>query len=162
MYPNILIPTDGSELSEKAVSHGIALAEQMVTVLTVLFHPLRFLGRIMQKNNEGTHAFQDTGSGSSMISREGDRGGQVRWTLISNHGERWGREVAWAASAGHKAAVHWIAVLRENNYKLRRIESVPRTASAPADGVAATEELALTRRSRPGRYVLARLVQFRW
>jgi nucleotide-binding universal stress UspA family protein len=39
MYINILIPTDGSELSEKAVSHGIALAERIdakVTVLTVL------------------------------------------------------------------------------------------------------------------------------
>jgi nucleotide-binding universal stress UspA family protein len=30
MYTNILIPTDGSELSEKAVSHGIALAERMI------------------------------------------------------------------------------------------------------------------------------------
>jgi nucleotide-binding universal stress UspA family protein len=39
MYTNILIPTDGSELSEKAVSHGIALAKRIganVTVLTVL------------------------------------------------------------------------------------------------------------------------------
>jgi nucleotide-binding universal stress UspA family protein len=26
MYTNILIPTDGSELAEKAVQHGIALA----------------------------------------------------------------------------------------------------------------------------------------
>jgi nucleotide-binding universal stress UspA family protein len=39
MYTNILIPTDGSELSEKAVSHGIGLAKRIgakVTVLTVL------------------------------------------------------------------------------------------------------------------------------
>ena len=43
MYTNILIPTDGSELSEKAVQHGMALAKRIgakVTVLTVLpdFH----------------------------------------------------------------------------------------------------------------------------
>ncbi len=39
MYTNILIPTDGSELSEKAVNHGIALAKRIgakVTVLTVV------------------------------------------------------------------------------------------------------------------------------
>jgi nucleotide-binding universal stress UspA family protein len=43
MYTNILIPTDGSELAEKAVHHGIALAKRVgakATVLTVLppFH----------------------------------------------------------------------------------------------------------------------------
>ena len=43
MYSNILIPTDGSELAERAVHHGIALAKRIgarVTVLTVLlpFH----------------------------------------------------------------------------------------------------------------------------
>ena len=43
MYTEILIPTDGSELSGKAVDHGIALAKRIgakVTVLTVLpdFH----------------------------------------------------------------------------------------------------------------------------
>jgi len=43
MYNNILIPTDGSELSGKAVDHGIALAKRIgakVTVLTVVpdFH----------------------------------------------------------------------------------------------------------------------------
>jgi nucleotide-binding universal stress UspA family protein len=43
MYTNILIPTDGSDLSGKAVQHGIALAKRIgakATVLTVLppFH----------------------------------------------------------------------------------------------------------------------------
>lgn len=43
MYTNILIPTDGSVLAEKAVQHGIALAKRIgakITVLTVLppFH----------------------------------------------------------------------------------------------------------------------------
>jgi nucleotide-binding universal stress UspA family protein len=43
MYGNILIPTDGSELADKAVQHGIALASRIgarVTALTVLppFH----------------------------------------------------------------------------------------------------------------------------
>ena len=39
MYTNILIPTDGSALAEKAVQHGIALAKRIsakVTALTVL------------------------------------------------------------------------------------------------------------------------------
>ena len=39
MYTHILIPTDGSELSDKAVQHGIALAKRIeakVTALTVL------------------------------------------------------------------------------------------------------------------------------
>jgi nucleotide-binding universal stress UspA family protein len=45
MYTNILIPTDGSELSSKAVEHGIALAKRIgakATMLTVLppFHVL--------------------------------------------------------------------------------------------------------------------------
>jgi nucleotide-binding universal stress UspA family protein len=38
MYKHILIPTDGSELAEKAVRHGIAFAKESgakVTVLTV-------------------------------------------------------------------------------------------------------------------------------
>jgi nucleotide-binding universal stress UspA family protein len=43
MYANILIPTDGSELANKAVQHGVALAQRIgakVTALTVLlpFH----------------------------------------------------------------------------------------------------------------------------
>lgn len=45
MYANILIPTDGSELSGHAVAHGIALAKRLdsrITALTVLppFHVL--------------------------------------------------------------------------------------------------------------------------
>ncbi len=45
MYTHILIPTDGSELAEKAVRHGIELAKRIgakVTALTVLppFHML--------------------------------------------------------------------------------------------------------------------------
>jgi nucleotide-binding universal stress UspA family protein len=45
MYANILIPTDGSELSGQAAAHGIALAKRLdsrVTVLTVL-PPFRVL-----------------------------------------------------------------------------------------------------------------------
>jgi nucleotide-binding universal stress UspA family protein len=44
MYTNILIPTDGSELAEKAVQHGIALSKRigakatMLTVLTPFSH----------------------------------------------------------------------------------------------------------------------------
>ena len=46
MYQHILIPTDGSELSQKALHHGVALARALkakVTVLTVSpFHALEF------------------------------------------------------------------------------------------------------------------------
>ena len=38
MYKNILIPTDGSELSDKAIQHGVALAKALnakVTAVTV-------------------------------------------------------------------------------------------------------------------------------
>jgi nucleotide-binding universal stress UspA family protein len=45
MYQHILLPTDGSELSQKAVDHGIAMAQAInakVTFLTVTapFHTL--------------------------------------------------------------------------------------------------------------------------
>jgi nucleotide-binding universal stress UspA family protein len=45
MYANILIPTDGSELSGQAAAHGVALAKRLdckITFLTVLppFHVL--------------------------------------------------------------------------------------------------------------------------
>ncbi|WP_119269498.1 universal stress protein [Taklimakanibacter deserti] len=45
MYKHILIPTDGSELSQKAIEHGMALAAALganVTVLTVTvpFHSM--------------------------------------------------------------------------------------------------------------------------
>jgi CTP synthase (UTP-ammonia lyase) len=49
MYANILIPTDGSELSSKAVQHSIALAKRIgakVTVLTVA----------QQRNQEASNA----------------------------------------------------------------------------------------------------------
>ena len=45
MYKNILIPTDGSELAEKAVNHGIALAKTVgakIVVLTV-YEPYRIV-----------------------------------------------------------------------------------------------------------------------
>jgi nucleotide-binding universal stress UspA family protein len=36
MYPRILIPTDGSELAEKAVSHGFDLAKKFGSEVTLL------------------------------------------------------------------------------------------------------------------------------
>ena len=53
MYTSILIPTDGSELSGKAVQHGIALAKQIgakAAVLTVLppFHTLTIDARMIE------------------------------------------------------------------------------------------------------------------
>ncbi|HUB65407.1 MAG TPA: universal stress protein [Methylocella sp.] len=45
MYKHILIPTDGSELSKKAVEHGVSLAKALkakVTSITVLSVPQLF------------------------------------------------------------------------------------------------------------------------
>jgi nucleotide-binding universal stress UspA family protein len=42
MYTNILIPTDGSELAEKAVRHGIALAQRIGAKITALTVTLPF------------------------------------------------------------------------------------------------------------------------
>jgi len=36
MYSKILIPTDGSELAEKAVKHGVALAKAVGATITIL------------------------------------------------------------------------------------------------------------------------------
>lgn len=36
MYPRILIPTDGSELSEKAIEHGLEIARKLGSAVTVL------------------------------------------------------------------------------------------------------------------------------
>jgi nucleotide-binding universal stress UspA family protein len=36
MYKSILIPTDGSELADKAVQHGIALSHDIGAKITVL------------------------------------------------------------------------------------------------------------------------------
>ncbi|MCW3473215.1 universal stress protein [Limobrevibacterium gyesilva] len=36
MYKHILIPTDGSELADKAVRHGIALARSLAATVTIL------------------------------------------------------------------------------------------------------------------------------
>jgi nucleotide-binding universal stress UspA family protein len=42
MYRNILIPTDGSELAEKAVEHGIVLAKRIGAKITFLTVTLPF------------------------------------------------------------------------------------------------------------------------
>jgi nucleotide-binding universal stress UspA family protein len=52
MYTNILIATDGSDLSEKAVSHGITLAKRIgakVTALTVLLPFQVFIAEYAEK-----------------------------------------------------------------------------------------------------------------
>jgi nucleotide-binding universal stress UspA family protein len=44
MYRHILIPTDGSELSQNAIAHGAALAKSInakVTILTYQRHSTR-------------------------------------------------------------------------------------------------------------------------
>ena len=58
MYTNILIPTDGSDLSGRAVQHGIALAKRIgarITALTVIA-PFRVL-------TADTQMIEDTSAG---------------------------------------------------------------------------------------------------
>jgi nucleotide-binding universal stress UspA family protein len=48
MYANILLSTDGSDVAEKGVKHGIALAKALnakVTVITVTEAPMLYLPR---------------------------------------------------------------------------------------------------------------------
>jgi nucleotide-binding universal stress UspA family protein len=57
MYKNILIPTDGSELANKAVQHGIALAKALgarVTVLTVTlpFHIFTLDPQVVEETSD--------------------------------------------------------------------------------------------------------------
>ena len=42
MYKNILIPTDGSELANKAVEHGITLAKAIGAKITFMTATLPF------------------------------------------------------------------------------------------------------------------------
>ena len=61
MYTNILIPTDGSEFSSKAVQHGVALARRIgarVTALTVLppFHALTTDTQMLEDTLDRYHA----------------------------------------------------------------------------------------------------------
>ena len=44
MYQHILIPTDGSELAERAVTHGLSLAKFAVAKVTVIIVEERFGG----------------------------------------------------------------------------------------------------------------------
>lgn len=58
MYKNILIPTDGSDLAEKAVKSGIAFAREInarTTVLTVTppFHVFTFDAQAVEDTPEG-------------------------------------------------------------------------------------------------------------
>jgi nucleotide-binding universal stress UspA family protein len=55
MYKSVLIPTDGSELAEKAVRHGIAFSKEVgakVTMVTVStpFHMFTTDSQMMQEN----------------------------------------------------------------------------------------------------------------
>ena len=57
MYTNILIPTDGSKLANKAVTEGIALAREMkarITVLTVTipFHVISLDPTVIEDTRE--------------------------------------------------------------------------------------------------------------
>jgi nucleotide-binding universal stress UspA family protein len=57
MYRNVLIATDGSELAQKAVNHGVAMAKAInakVTVVTVSepFYPLAYAPRMVTETRE--------------------------------------------------------------------------------------------------------------
>ncbi len=61
MYRHILIPTDGSELSRKAIEHGVALARAVdarVTAVTVTV-PFAVLAAEPQKISDTSEAYQE-------------------------------------------------------------------------------------------------------
>ena len=64
MYANILLSTDGSDVAEKGIEHGIALAKALnakVTVITVT-DPLPVVDRMLERAKEVTRNY---GSGLS-------------------------------------------------------------------------------------------------
>ena len=88
MYSNILITTDGSELSGKAVEHGLALAKRIgakATALTVFppFHtlttntqmiedtPARYKARMQENAEENSRCCRRRGAGSRRRMRDG-------------------------------------------------------------------------------------------
>ena len=52
MYRHILIPTDGSELAERGVAHGLALAKSLGAKVSVIF--------VMEPFSEMTGQVRDT------------------------------------------------------------------------------------------------------
>ena len=100
MYTNILIPTDGSDLSGKAVQHGIALAKRVgakATVLTVLapFHtftidtqmiedtPARYKVRLQEHAEKTLGAAARRSASSPRRVRDGP--GRARASVPSDH-----------------------------------------------------------------------------
>ena len=70
MYKHILIPTDGSELSNKAIHHGIALAKAVnakvtgITVTTpfhVIGHTHRYGGYLQETHYRASSEIPETG-----------------------------------------------------------------------------------------------------
>ena len=55
MYRHILIPTDGSELAEHAVTNGLSLAKSVGAKVTVIVARNRSTGSAFQKQTRGEH-----------------------------------------------------------------------------------------------------------
>ena len=62
MYRHILIPTDGSELAERAMAHGLALAKSLGAKVSVIF--------VMEPFSEMTGRFRDVVAGYAELRKE--------------------------------------------------------------------------------------------
>ena len=62
MYRHILIPTDGSELSERGVAHGLALAKSLGAKVSVIF--------VLEPFSEMTGRLRDTVASYAELRKE--------------------------------------------------------------------------------------------
>ena len=107
MYANILIPTDGSELSGHAVAHGIALAKRLdsrVTVLTVSppFHVLTTDTQMIEDTRADYQARMQAQSGKILAAaaREAQSAGVACATLHGEHEHPYQAIIEAAAANG--------------------------------------------------------------
>ncbi len=80
MYQHILIPTDGSQLAERAVTHGLSLAKLIgakVTVIIVEEHPPGWLSFARVAEASATYAEQTKKHAASILDRVANQAKQA-------------------------------------------------------------------------------------
>ena len=84
MYRHILIPTDGSELAQRGVAHGLALAKSVGAKVSIIYvvEPLLavtgdFASVLDRADATGTHSRRWRGQSYSRISPKQGAGGTV-------------------------------------------------------------------------------------
>lgn len=92
MYKNILLPTDGSELADKAVRHGIALAKEAGAKITALrvwapFHTFSFDVNIVEDTpaQYKTHMQEQTAKTLAAVASAAKTAGVACETVAVEH-----------------------------------------------------------------------------